>query len=81
MARSAPIRSAGKALKKESTKGAVETALEALECQPVGGKAKQRLKSATCGILLNPARQARYQQRVSGSKFKQKEENPVNRSF
>ena len=58
VARSAPIRSAGKALKKEATKAAVETALEALEGQPVGRKAKQRLKSATRGILLNAARQA-----------------------
>ena len=57
VARSAPIRSAGKALKKEATKAAVETALEALEGQPVGRKAKQRLKSATRGILLNAARQ------------------------
>ena len=56
--RSAPIRSAGKALKKEETKAAVETALEALEGQPVGRKAKQCLKSATRGILLNAARQA-----------------------
>ena len=58
VARSAPIRSAGKALKKEATKAVVETALEALEGQPVGRKAKQRLKSATRGILLNAARQA-----------------------
>ena len=58
VARSAPIRSAGKALKKEATKAAVETALEALEGQPVGRKAKQRLKTATRGILLNAARQA-----------------------
>ena len=42
VARSAPIRSAGKALKKEATKAAVETALEALEGQPVGRKAKQQ---------------------------------------
>ena len=58
VARSTPIRSAGKALKKEATKAAVETALEALEGQPVGRKAKQRLKSATRSILLNAARQA-----------------------
>ena len=56
--RSAQIRFAGKALKKEATKAAVETVLEALEGQPVGRKAKQRLKSATSGILLNAARQA-----------------------
>ena len=58
VARSAPIRSAGKAFKKEATKAAVETALEALEGQPVGRKAKQGLKSATRGILLNTARHA-----------------------
>ena len=58
VARSAPIRSAGKALKKEAKKAAVETALEALEGQPVGRKAKQPLKSSTRGILLNAARQA-----------------------
>ena len=58
VARSAPIRSAGRALKKEATKAAVETALEALEGQPVGRKAKQCLKSATRGILLNAGRQA-----------------------
>ena len=39
VARSAPIRSAGKALKKEATKTAIETALGALEGQPVGRKA------------------------------------------
>ena len=58
VARSAPIRSAGKALKKEATKVAVETALDALEGQLVSRKAKQRLKYATRGILLNAARQA-----------------------
>ena len=58
VARSAPIRSAGKALKKEATKAAVETVLEALEGQPVGRKAKQGLKSGTRSILLNAARQA-----------------------
>ena len=47
VAKSAPIKSVGKALKKEATKAAVETAIEALEGQPVGRKAKQRLKSAT----------------------------------
>ena len=57
-ARSAPLKSIGKALKKEVTKAAVETAIEALEGQPAGRKAKQRLKSATRGILLNAARQA-----------------------
>ena len=39
VATSAPVRSVGKALKKEATKAAVETALEALEGQPVGRKA------------------------------------------
>ena len=58
VARSAPVKSVGKALKKEATKAAVETAIEALEGQPVGRKAKQRLKSATHGILHNAARQA-----------------------
>ena len=58
VAKSAPVKSVGKALKKEATKAAVETAIEALEGQPVGRKAKQRLKSATRGILLNAARQA-----------------------
>ena len=52
VARSAPIRSAGKALKKEATKAAVETAFEALEGQLVGRKAKQCLKSATGGNCL-----------------------------
>ena len=58
VARSATVKSVGKALKKEATKSAVETAIEALEGQPVGRKAKQRLKSATRSILLNAARQA-----------------------
>ena len=58
VARCAPVKSVGKALKKEATKAAVETAIEALEGQPVGRKAKQRLKSSTCGILNNAARQA-----------------------
>ena len=58
VAKSAPVKSVGKALKKEAKKAAVETAIEALEGQPVGRKAKQRLKSATQGILLIAARQA-----------------------
>ena len=58
VARSAPVKSVGQALKKEVTKVAVETAIEALEGQPVGRKPKQRLKSATRGILLNATRQA-----------------------
>ena len=58
VARSAPIRCAGKALKKEATKAAVETVLEALEGQPVGRKAKKCLKSATRCIFLHAARQA-----------------------
>ena len=58
VARSAPVKSVGKVLKKEATKAAVETAIEALEGQPVGRKAKQHLKSATRGILLNAVRQA-----------------------
>ena len=58
VARSASVRSVGKALKKEATKAAVETALEDLEGQPVGRKGKQRVKSTTRGILLNAARQA-----------------------
>ena len=78
VARSALIRSAGKALKKEATKAVVETALEALEGQPVGRKAKQRLKSATRGILLNAARQADTDNEYRAQKFKQKEKNPIN---
>ena len=74
VARSAPVKCVGKALKKEVTKAAVETAIEALEGQPVGQKAKQRLKSATRGILLNAARQAdsndEYQTKNSSRKRK-----------
>lgn len=52
------VRSAGKYLKKEATKAAIDTALEALEGKPVGRAAKSRLKNATHGILLNAARRA-----------------------
>ena len=76
VARSAPIRSAGKALKKEATKAAVETALEALEGQPVGRKAKQHLKSATCGILLNAARQADTNNEYRGQNSSRKRKTP-----
>ena len=76
VARSAPIRSAGKALKKEATKAAVETALEALEGQPVGRKAKQRLKSATRGILLNAARQADTDNEYRAQNLSRKRKTP-----
>ena len=74
VARSAPVKSVGKALKKEVTKAAVETAIEALEGQPVGRKAKQRLKSATRGILLNAARQvdSNDEYRIQNSNRKRK---------
>ena len=49
---------AGKYLKKEATKAAVDTALEAIEGQKVGQAAKHRLKSATKNILLHAAKQA-----------------------
>ena len=76
VARSALIRSAGKALKKEATKAAVETALEALEGQPVGRKAKQRLKSATRGILLNAARQADTDNEYRAQNLSRKRKTP-----
>ena len=76
VARSAPIRSVGKALKKEATKAVVETALEALEGQPVGRKAKQRLKSATRGILLNAARQADTDNEYRAQNFNRKRKTP-----
>ena len=52
------VKAAGRTLKKEATKAAVETALEALDGKRVGSSAKQRLKNATRGILLNAARKA-----------------------
>ena len=76
VARSTPIRSAGRALKKEATKAAVETALEALEGQPVGRKAKQRLKSATRGILLNAARQADTDNEYQAQNLSRKRKTP-----
>ena len=76
VARSVLIRSAGKALKKEVTKAAVETALEALEGQPVGRKAKQRLKSATRGILLNAARQADTDNEYRAQNLSRKRKTP-----
>ena len=49
---------AGKYFKKEATKAAVDTALEAIEGKKVGQAAKHRLKSATKNILLHAAKQA-----------------------
>ena len=72
VARSAPIRSTGKALKKEATKAAVE----ALEGQPVGRKAKQRLKSATRNILLNAARQADSDNEYRAQNLSRKRKTP-----
>ena len=46
-------KSVGRYLKKEATRAAVDTALEALEGRPVGKAAKNRLKTATKNILLS----------------------------
>ena len=52
------VKAAGRTLKKEATKAAVETAIDALEGRPVGTRAKERLKTATKGILLQAAKRA-----------------------
>ena len=46
-------KSVGRYLKREATKAAVDTALEALEGRPVGKAAKNRLKTATKNILIS----------------------------
>ena len=46
------VRSAGRYLKKEAGRAAIDTALEALDGKAVGAAAKKRLKSATRNILL-----------------------------
>ena len=43
----------GRYLKKEATRAAVDTALEALEGRPIGRAAKNRLKTATKNILIS----------------------------
>ncbi len=52
IARSEGVRSAGRYLKKEAGRAAIDTALEALDGKAVGAAAKKRLKSATRNILL-----------------------------
>ena len=52
IARSEGVRSAGRYLKKEAGRAAIDTALEALDGRTVGAAAKKRLKSATRNILL-----------------------------
>lgn len=46
------VKSAGRYLKKEATRAAVDSALEALEGKKVGASAKKRLKNATKNVLL-----------------------------
>ena len=67
------IRSAGKYLKKEATRAAVDTALEALQGKPVGAAAKKRLKTATKNILQASKRnlgESRTQKRKGTTKRK-----------
>ncbi len=52
IAKSKGVRSAGRYLKKEATRAALDSALEALEGKKVGTAAKRRLKTATKNILL-----------------------------
>ena len=52
IAKNEGVRSAGRYLKKEVGRAAVDTALEALDGKAVGAAAKKRLKSATRNILL-----------------------------
>ena len=51
IAKSDGVRSAGRYLKKEATRAAIDTALEALNGKSVGVAAKKRLKNATRNIL------------------------------
>ena len=52
IAKNEGVRSAGRYLKKEAGRAAIDTALEALDGKAVGAAAKKRLKSATRNILL-----------------------------
>ena len=51
IAKNEGVRSAGRYLKKEAGRAAIDTALEALDGKTVGVAAKKRLKSATRNIL------------------------------
>ena len=53
MIKSDCAKSVGRYLKKEATRAAIDTALEALDGKPVGKAAKNRLKTATKNILLS----------------------------
>ena len=52
IAKNEGVRSAGRYLKKEAGRAAIDTALEALDGRTVGAAAKKRLKSVTRNILL-----------------------------
>lgn len=51
IAKNKGVRSAGRYLKKEATRAAIDTALEALDGKKVGTAAKRRLQTATRNIL------------------------------
>ena len=70
IARSEGVRSAGRYLKKEAGRTAIDTALEALDGRTVGAAAKKRLKSATRNILLTDkaSRPARVSKRPAKRK-------------
>ena len=67
IARSKGGKSVGRYLKKEATRAAIDTALDALDGKPVGKAAKNRLKSATKNILLS-GRQANAAKSSKSSK-------------
>lgn len=71
IAKNKTIRSAGNFIKKEATKAAIDTALEALDGKKnLGSSAKNRLKNATRKILESQREQNLYS-RNRGTKRKQ----------
>ena len=71
IAKSKGGKSVGRYLKKEATRAAIDTALDALDGKPVGKAAKNRLKSATKNILLS-GRQANAAKSSKPRKVKRK---------
>ena len=89
IARSEGVRSAGRYLKKEAGRAAIDTALEALDDRTVGAAAKKRLKSATRNILLTgkagrpaqvskrPAKRKNSAQAVRSGKRRKTKQKPL----
>ena len=70
IAKNKSVRSAGRYLRKQATRAAVDSALEALEGKKVGAAAKRRLKTATKNILQASKRNEVPYRRLGGAKRK-----------